>query len=58
VPFPLPTPLSPAERGLLALALSNPQALQGLSRDRNEIAISPIEITPLPENWTGDQGED
>lgn len=56
--FPLPAPLKPEERMLLALAQTHPDALRELSRSDNdqEISIAPIHIKPLAE--TGDnQGE-
>ena len=55
--FPLPAPLKPEERMLLALAQTHPEFLRELSRDDEdqEISIAPIHIKPLAEG-TGDHG--
>jgi hypothetical protein len=42
---------------LLALAVDDPQRLQGLSEAPTEIAIAPIEIAPLSNPQSTVQGE-
>ena len=55
--FPLPTPLTPSERTLLAMARTDPRLLQWSPPDRADIVIAPIEIPPLEDTHAGDQGE-
>jgi hypothetical protein len=54
--FPVPTPLTSEERALLALARTNPEALQTLPRNDEALAIAPITIQPLTSTG-GDQGD-
>jgi hypothetical protein len=56
-PFPVRTALTAEERSLLALAVDDPQRLQGLSEAPTEIAIAPIEIAPLSNPQSTVQGE-
>lgn len=55
--FPVPAPLTSEERALVALARSNPQALQALPRTDEELAIAPITIQPLDSNGGENQGD-
>ena len=57
--FPLPAPLKPEERMLLALAQSHPEFLREVSHSDNdqEISIAPIDIKPLAEGTGDQQGE-
>lgn len=54
--FPVPAPLTSEERALMALANTNPQALQTLPRNSEALAIAPITIQPLADTG-GDQGD-
>jgi len=57
--FPSPTPLNSEERALLALAQTHPEVLRRLpsNHDDREIAIAPINIQPLANETSGNQGE-
>lgn len=55
--FPKPAPLTPEERALLALARTNPEALQTLPRNDADLAIAPITIQPLTDTGSGNQGD-
>lgn len=55
--FPIPAPLSADERALLQLARTAPEILQAPARSDAEIAIAPIEISPLADEKAGAKGE-
>jgi cytoskeletal protein RodZ len=57
--FPSPTPLNSEERALLALAQTHPETLSHLqsNQDDREIAIAPINIQPLVNETSRQQGE-
>ena len=55
--FPSPAPLQPEERMLLALATTHPEVLMERADQDKEIAIAPINITPLVKETGGYQGE-
>jgi hypothetical protein len=55
--FPAPAPLTREEHTLLALARTNPDALQNLTQSEGEITIAPIEIEPLAGDGSDTQGE-
>jgi len=55
--FPVPAPLTSEERALLALARTNPEALQTLPRNDGELAIVPITIQPLTNTGGDNQGD-
>jgi cytoskeletal protein RodZ len=57
--FPAPAPLNPEERAWLALAQVHPEVLSRLpnDQDKQQIAIAPIDIEPLANPASGNQGE-
>jgi antitoxin (DNA-binding transcriptional repressor) of toxin-antitoxin stability system len=55
--FPIPAPLSADERALLQLARTDPEILQVPATSDAEIAIAPIEISPLADEKAGAKGE-
>ena len=55
--FPTPAPLTSGEHALVALARTNPGALQNLTQSEDEITIAPIEIEPLAGDGGKNQGE-
>lgn len=55
--FPVPAPLTSEERALMALARTNPEALQTLSRNDEALAIAPITIQPLTGTGGDNQGD-
>ena len=55
--FPLPAPLQPEERMLLALATIHPEVLRDKAGDDTAVVIAPINIKPLVDETGSNQGE-
>ena len=55
--FPLLAPLQPEERVLLALAKTHPEALLDQADPDKELAIAPIDIKPLADESSAQQGD-
>lgn len=55
--FPVPVPLTSEERALLALAHTDPEALQTLPGNDHELAIAPITIQPLADGTSSNEGD-
>jgi hypothetical protein len=57
-PFPSPSPLTPQERSLLAIAKADPHVLQNRSATISELTIAPIDIQPLANEASGRKGNE